>query len=145
MGRRASSGINVGQILGIAAAILGFLVAVFLLIRVVGADLIGGGGGGARGISAASELNISYYIENANSLRGNVYRVSGKVEETLKWTADRGRLISFKADGSGGSSLVPVLVPEQFSSTNIDRGDAFELVVRVDRGGLLVAEKIDQG
>lgn len=145
MGRRASSGISIGQILGIAAAILGFLVAVFLLIRVVGADLIGGGESGSRGLAAASELNLSNYIENANSLRGNVYRLSGKVEETLKWTADRGRLISFKAAGAGETSLVPILVPEQFSSTNIDRGDEFELVVRVDRGGLLVAEKIEQG
>jgi hypothetical protein len=36
------------------------------------------------------------------------------------------------------------LIPEKFSSTNIDRGAELTFVVRVDRGGLLVAEQIDQ-
>ena len=45
MPRRASSGINLGQILGIAAALLGFLVAAVLLIKLVANDLIGGSSG----------------------------------------------------------------------------------------------------
>ena len=146
MPRRASSGIKVGQVVGIGAAIVGFLVAAVLLIKVIAGDLIGAGGSGGRNLSNASELSLSTYMDNANSLRGNVYRVSGRVDQSLKWTADRGRLISLEASGTGsGATLVPVLIPEKFSSTNIDRGAELTFIVRVDRGGLLVAEEIDQG
>lgn len=146
MPRRASSGINLGQILGIGGAIIGFFVAAVLLVRVVGGDLLGGGGsgGGGKTIGNASELQITTYIDNANSLRGNVYKVSGKVEEILKYTPDRGRLITLDATGAGGTALIPVLVPESFSTLNIDRGSEFTFVVRVDRGGILIAEQIDQ-
>lgn len=147
MPRRASSGINLGQILGIGAALVGFLVAAVLLIRVVGGDLIGGGGSGSSGrdISHAASLPIGNYIDNSRSLGGNVYQFRGKVEETLKWTPDRGRLISVDATEGGANALLPVLVPETFSSLNIDRGAEFDFVVRVDRDGLLVAEAVDQG
>ena len=147
MPRRASSGINIGQILGIGAALVGFFVAAVLLIKVVAGDFLGGGGNGpgGRAVSNATELNINNYIDNSRSLGGNVYRFHGKVEETLKWTPDRGRLVSVDANGDGGSALLPVLIPETFSSINIDRGAEFDFVVRVDRDGLLIAEDISQG
>lgn len=147
MPRRASSGINIGQILGIGAALVGFFVAAVLLIKVVAGDFLGGGGDGSGGRAArnATELNIGNYIDNSRSLGGNVYRFHGKVEETLKWTPDRGRLVSVDANGDGGSALLPVLIPETFSSINIDRGAEFDFVVRVDRDGLLIAEGISQG
>lgn len=148
MPRRASSGINIGQILGICGALLGFLVAAVLLFKVVGNDLFSGGGskkGGSKTLGNASELQVDTYIDNGNSLRGNVYKVSGKVEEILKYTPDRGRLITLAAAGSGDNSILPVLVPETFSSVNIDRGSEFTFVVRVDRGGILIAEEIEPG
>ncbi|MCB1231062.1 MAG: hypothetical protein KDN19_12375 [Verrucomicrobiae bacterium] len=145
MPRRASSGISVGQILGIGAALIGFLVAAVLLFKVVASDFVGGSGGGGRGLAGASSLPIGSYIDNGRSLGGNVYRFRGKVEETLKWTPDRGRLISVDASEAGNNALLPVLVPETFSSLNIDRGAEFDFVVRVDRDGLLVAEDVDQG
>ncbi|MBL9154533.1 MAG: hypothetical protein JNK37_18785 [Verrucomicrobiales bacterium] len=149
MPRRASSGINLGQILGIAGAILGFIVAAVLLIRVVGGDFLGGSSGGGPGRSGgslgnASELQVATYIDNANSLRGNVYKVSGKIEEILKYTPDRGRLITVDATGGGETALLPVLVPETFSGVNIDRGAQFTFIVRVDRGGILIAEQVEQ-
>jgi len=144
MARRASSGINIGQIAGIAAAILGFLVVAALLIKVIGGDLLGGAGG--RGISKRNTamLDLNTFRENANSLRGNVYRISGKVEETLRWTPNKGRLISFTADDTMLSIPVPVLVPEKFSSVNIERGASMSMVVRVDREGMLEAESIEE-
>lgn len=146
MPRRASSGVNVGQIVGIAVAILGFLVIAALLIKVIAGDLIGDGGGGGSKASSGntSSLSLTTYRSNANSLRGNVYRVEGKVEETLRWTADRGRLISFEASDATETVPVPVLVPEDFSNINIERGTEMSMVVRVDRDGTLVAEAIDQ-
>ena len=146
MPRRASSGIKIGHVLAIGGAILGFLVAAALLIRVIAGDLIGGSGdGNGRQLSSANELQVDTFLNNANSLRGNVYRITGKVHQSLKWTPDRGRLISLDATGGGTNALVPVLIPEKFSSTNIDRGAEFTFIVRVDRGGLLVAETIEQG
>lgn len=142
MPRRASSGINIGQILGIAAALLGFLVAAVLLIKLVANDLIGGSSGsGGRSIAHAAALPVDTYMQNGRSLGGNIYKFHGKIEETHKWTPDRGRLISVDTS----QEILPVLIPETFSSINIDRGAEFDFVVRVDRDGMLVAEDISQG
>ncbi len=148
MPRRASSGINTGQIIGISAAVIGFLLAVVFMIKLAG-DMFGGGGGGGNSrngtvsFSDAAELRLDTYRDNANSLRGNVYKVTGIVEETLKWTPDRGRLISLDASSGTISLPVPVLIPETFSSVNIDRGAELSMVVRVGRDGTLVAEGIE--
>ena len=146
MPRRASSGANIGQIAGIAAAIIGFLLIAALLFKLIAGDMVGGGSGGGSGknSSNAATLNLMTYRDNGNSLRGNVYRIEGKVEETLRWTVDRGRLISFEASDSTMTIPVPVLVPEEFSNINIERGSQLVMVVRVDRDGTLVAEAIDE-
>jgi hypothetical protein len=146
MARRASSGINIGQIAGIAAAILGFVVIAALLFKLIAGGLLSDGGGkssGKRSGANATQLNLSTYRTNGNSLRGNVYRVEGRVEETLRWTPDRGRLISFEADDATEIMPVPILVPEDFSNVNIERGNQMAMVVRVDRDGTLVAESIE--
>lgn len=139
MARRASSGISVGHVVGIAAAIIGFFAIAFMLYRIVAND--GGGGGGSH--SSAVALNVAEYLKNANSLRGNVYRVKGTIEERLKWTPDRGRLVSLDIDDGETSSPVPVLIPQEFSHVNIDRGVDMAFVVKVGRDGLLIAESVD--
>ncbi|MEM7699263.1 MAG: hypothetical protein AAF236_12775 [Verrucomicrobiota bacterium] len=144
MPRRASSGVNVGQIAGIGIAVLGFLVIAALLIKVVAGDLLGGSGSGSSGsVSSAAPLELETYRTNGNSLRGNVYRIEGRVEETLRWTPDRGRLISFEASDGIATVPVPVRVPETFSHINIERGSEMEMTVRVERDGLLIAEAIE--
>lgn len=132
------------MIAGITAAVLGFFVVAALVARLIFGDMFGGGDDGGKPIGNASTLNLMTYRENANSLRGNVYSVGGRVEETLRWTPDRGRLISFEANDSTMSIPVPILVPESFSNINIERGSELDLVVRVDRDGTLVAEAIEQ-
>jgi hypothetical protein len=148
MPRRASSGINIGQIAGIAAAILGFVIIAALLVKLIAGGLFGEGAGGKsasrKSSGDAAPLNLLTYRDNGNSLRGNVYRVEGKVEETLRWTPDRGRLISFEAKDATETMPLPVLVPEDFSNLNIERGTELGMVVRVDRDGTLVAESIDE-
>ena len=131
-------GISGGQIIGIAAAVAGFLIAAFLMFKIVAGDLVSGG---TR--SAASNFDVADYTENSLSLRGNVYHVIGTVEERLKWTAERGRLISLEVTDDSGSSPVPILIPNDFNQINIDRGAEMGFTVRVDRGGLLIAEAID--
>ncbi len=141
MPRRASSGISIGQIIGISAAIAGFLVAAFLLYRIVGGGMLGSS---HANVGSAEELKLVDYLENANSLRGNVYRVAGTVEERIKWTPDKGRLISLDVSQGSTKSPVPVLVPDEFSQTNIERGAEMSFLVKVGQGGLLIAEKLDQ-
>jgi hypothetical protein len=144
MARRASSGINLGQIAGIAAALLGFLIVAALLVKLVAGDLLGGGDGGSKtGKGKATALNLVTYRDNGNSLRGNIYRVEGRVEETLRWTPDRGRLISLEARDESVTMPVPVRVPETFQSVNIERGSELTMLVRVDRDGTLVTEDIE--
>ncbi len=146
MPRRASSGINVGQIAGIAAAVLGFVVIAALLFKLIAGGLIGGGDSkpsSNRSSGKTSALSLNTYRTNGNSLRGNVYRIEGRVEETLRWTADRGRLISFEASDGTETLPVPVLVPEDFSNINIERGSEMVMVVRIDRDGTLVTESIE--
>ena len=133
-----------GQIAGIAVAILGFLVVAALLFKLIAGDMFGGGDTGRKHSTGnATLLNLATFRENAKSLRGNIYRIEGKVEETLRWTPDRGRLISFDADDSMISIPVPVRVPDDFSNVNIERGSPMSFVVRVDREGTLVVESID--
>ena len=139
MPRRANKRISVGQIVGIAAAVLGFFVAAFLMVRIVAGDFLGGGSK-----QSASEFQVGDYSQNGLSMAGNRYHVTGIVEERLKWTPDRGRLISLDVEDASGSSPVPVLVPDEFSQVNIDRGAQMGFTIRVDRGGMLVAEAIDE-
>ena len=142
MPRRASSGVNVGQMVGIAIAIIGFFVIAFLLIKLIAGDFIGSGPNGGRGGNATA-LSLTSYRENANSLRGNSYRIQGKIEEMLRWS-ESGRLISFEASDGARTIPVPVLVPADFRNVNLERGSEMSMIVRVDREGTLVAESIDR-
>lgn len=144
MSRRASSGIQIGQVIGIGVALLGFVAAAALIFRLVlGGWTSPGGNTGKRSARDAAMINLATYRDNANSLRGNLYRIDGKVEEMLRWTPDRGRLISLEAAEGGDVVSVPVLVPKSFDQVNLERGSDLHLVVRVDRDGTLVTEGID--
>lgn len=129
---------------GIAVAIIGFFVIAALLVKLIAGDIIGvGNSGGRSGGKNATLLSLSSYRDNANSLRGNIYQIEGKIEEMLRWS-EAGRLISFDASDGVTSIPVPVLVPAEFRNVNLERGLEMSMVVRVDREGTLVAESIDQ-
>ena len=83
----------------------------------------------------ATPLDVATYLENANSLRGNVYRIQGEVLNSLGWSPTKGRLI---AVGVGdGRQVVPVLVTTDFSHINIQRGQKFIFLLEVDDKGIL--------
>ena len=140
MPRRASSGISRGQIVGLSIVVLGICVVAFLLIRIMSGEILGGG----SKASSATVLSISDYLENANSLRGNVYQVSGVIEEQLKWTPENGRLFSLEANHGGDTTPIPIRVPQEFSTQNIDRGAEFRFIVEVGKDGLLIAQNIEK-
>jgi hypothetical protein len=83
----------------------------------------------------AAPLDVETYLENANSLRGNVYRIQGEVLNSLGWSPTKGRLIAVGVDD--GSKVVPVLVTTDFSHINIQRGQKFIFLLEVDDKGIL--------
>ena len=82
-----------------------------------------------------SSLDVKTYLENANSLRGNVYKMEGEVVNSLAWSATRGRLVAIKVEK--GDDVVPVLVTTNFNHINIQKGQRFIFLLEVDDKGIL--------
>ena len=84
---------------------------------------------------SAEELDAKTYLENANSLRGNVYKIQGEVVNALAWSPSSGRLIAVSVNK--GEDILPVLVTPQFSAVNIQKGQRFFFLLEVDDKGIL--------
>lgn len=87
-------------------------------------------------------LDIASYMENANSLRGNIYKVEGEVSNSLAWSPTAGRL--FAVDVDKGRDTIPVLVTAEFNHLNIQKGQKFFFVVEVDDKGLLRTKEVSK-
>ena len=83
----------------------------------------------------AAPLDVTTYLENANSLRGNVYKIQGEVLNSLGWSPTKGRLIAVGVDG--GKQVIPVLVTTSFSHINIQRGQRFVFLLEVGDKGIV--------
>lgn len=84
-----------------------------------------------------SPLPVEAYLQNANSLRGNRYRVDVTVANQLGWTPQKGRLYSMDLDNS--QEVLPLLIPAELNSINLQKGQRFTIEVEViDRGVLEV-------
>ncbi|MEO8353085.1 MAG: hypothetical protein ABI680_15245 [Chthoniobacteraceae bacterium] len=83
-------------------------------------------------------LPVIDYLENSNSLRGNVYKITGTISKSLAWSAVGGRLFAVEV----GDDVLPVVVPTQFNHLNIERGQRYVLKIRVGDKGILQAEDI---
>lgn len=85
-------------------------------------------------------LDVPAYLDNANSLRGNVYKISATVQTQLAWSASAGRLYSMETENGG--QLLPVLIPAEFNSMNIQKGQRYYLQIKVEDKGILKAQGI---
>ena len=85
-----------------------------------------------------SSLPIQDYLQNSNSLRGNVYKIEATITQSLEYSPTNGRLFSVEA---GGEEL-PVLVPPKFNSINIERGQRFFFKIEVSDKGILQAQDV---
>lgn len=85
-----------------------------------------------------SPLPVQDYLQNSNSLRGNVYKIDGTVSQALQWSATAGRLFSVDVNGD----VLPILVPPQFNSVNIERGQRFYFKIEVGDRGILKAQDV---
>ena len=85
-------------------------------------------------------LPVPAYLENSNSLRGNVYRVSGTIANQLGWSPATGRLYSIDIENSG--DVLPLLIPAAFNATNLQKGQRFTFEVEVGDRGILQAKNL---
>jgi hypothetical protein len=82
-------------------------------------------------------LDVLTYLENANSLRGNTYRVAGTVWNSLGWSPTAGRLFAVEAGAGKPGDLLPLLVPSALNHVNLQKGQRFVFEVEVVEGGVL--------
>ncbi len=85
-------------------------------------------------------LDVPAYLDNANSLRGNTYKVVGEISNSLAWSPTSGRLIAVDVE----DETLPVLVTAEFNAMNIQKGQKFLLVLEVDENGTLKTKSISQ-
>ena len=127
MARRASSSTHPAWI----------LVAAFLVLAAVGGGYILFGKA-SDPYRTLTPLPIQDYLQNSNSLRGNVYKLDAMISQSLQWSPTAGRLFSVEA----GGEVLPVLVPPQFNSVNIERGQRFYFKIEVGDHGILRVEDV---
>lgn len=128
MARRASSGISPGILIG---------VAVFVAVAFFGGKAMLGKK--SESITGA-KIDMTDVLENANQLRGNEYVIEGTVDEKLRWTPDRGQVVSLKV----GDEFVGVEIPSEFSDLNIEREQTYAIKVKFRQGGIPVATEINR-
>ncbi len=80
-------------------------------------------------------LDVKAYLDNANSLRSNVYKIEGEVRDSLAWSPTTGRLIAVSVNE--GTDVIPVLVTTNFNHINIQKGQKFIFLLEVDNHGIL--------
>lgn len=85
-----------------------------------------------------SALPVQDYLENSNSLRGNVYKIDGNVARSLAWSPTAGRLLSVEV----GDEVLPILVPAELKKENMERGQRYFFKIEVGEKGVLRAQDV---
>lgn len=133
MPRRASSSLHPGVIIGIIAAAVVAVMA--------GKNFIGKK---SSNLGDAQKLDIRDLLDNGNSLRGNEYLVEGKIDQKLRWTTDRGQVVSLRVNTPGGDELIGVEIPASFNNLNIEREQKYAFRVKFRQGGIPVATAVNR-
>lgn len=88
----------------------------------------------------APEFPVAEYLSTSSSLRGNAYRLTGSVLNSIAWSPQSGRLISVEPTGS--DSPIPIVVPATLGEINIQKGQRFHFLVEVRENGILYAKDL---
>jgi len=123
-----------------------WLIALIVLLAGGGAYFGLHQGGGDASLRTTEELDPQIYYNNANSLRGNTYKMDVEIDSALGNSATKGRLFSvlLKKDAKGGNSapeILPVLLPPDLGSLTIQKGQHYIMKVKVIENGLLKVEE----
>lgn len=137
MARRAKSSVSSSHIALIFGGLLLFIGGGWLLSRTTGSA-----GGGRSGGGNLSTLNVRDFMDGSSSMRGNTYRVRGRIDSREDdWPASDGRMFSISVEEDNMQTPLPLLVPPRFNGENIQRNQEYALKVNVNDSGVLVAEE----
>ncbi len=129
MSRRAQKGINpmIIALTGIIIALI-FVTIIFLLKTQ------------KNSIRSVNKFNVNDYIKEGSTLLGTEGIVTGTVNEKLRWTTNRGEVISLRVEEI--NQLIPILIPPTFRDLNISIGDRFTFRIEVGNSEVLTAKEI---
>lgn len=120
------------------------MLIVLVALLAVGGYWIFSQGGKEGSLRTVEELDPALYYNNANSLRGNTYRIDAEIDSALGNSPGKGRLFSvtLKNAAKGGAPVIlPVLVPPALGSLTIQKGQHYLMKVKVGDNGLLGVEE----
>ena len=86
-------------------------------------------------------LEVNVYMNNANSLRGNNYKVEGTIANLLSWNPDEGRLFSLEVLDPA-PYYIPIFVPPEFNDISLQKGQEYSFLVHVKDKGILNAKDL---
>jgi hypothetical protein len=129
MPRRASSSVHPWWAAGVALLLIAALVGGWLLYKKA-----------SDPYRTLTSLDVPAYLQNANSLRGNVYKVQVVIGTQLAWAPIQGRLYSVET--SDGADILPVMIPAEFNSVNIQKGQRYFFQIEVGDKGILRVQDI---
>ena len=124
MARRASSSVNPWWVGGVIILVLAGMAGGWALYKNV-----------SDPYRTLTPLDVSAYLDNANSLRGNVYKLDAMVDTQLAWAPLEGRLYSVEVNGR--NDILAVLIPAAFNSMNIQKGQHYFFKLEVGDKGVL--------
>ena len=127
MARKRKSPPRAGWIIGLFTVGILFFAAIYLL-----------GSKDSNPARTTPPLDVASYLANANSLRGNIYKLQGTVAESLAWSPDSGRLIAVQTE----DDIIPILVTPDFNGMNIQKEQQLEFILEVDEKGILRTRKV---
>jgi hypothetical protein len=110
----------------------------FVLVAAVVAGAIAGGwalkGKVSDPFRTLAAFPVADYLQNSNSLRGNVYKIEALVGDQLGF-ANNSRLISVEV----GGEPVSIIIPPELRDLNVQKGQRLLLKVEVGDKGILKA------
>ena len=97
-------------------------------------------------LRTVEDLNPDIYYEDANSIRGNTYKLDAEIDSFLGTSPTKGRLfsvniISNPKNADTTHTMLPILVPIQQSNLSIQKGQHYLLKLNVGDDGLLTGEE----
>ena len=120
------------------------LVVLLGVVALAGYFLMSQGGAGESSLRTTEELDPSLYYDNANSLRGNTYKIDAEIDSALGNSPSKGRIFSvvLKKDAKSGAPIVlPILIPVELGALTIQKGQHYIMKVKVIENGLLKVEE----
>ena len=119
----------------VSALKIGAVALVLVLFGLGGGALLPKWGGRFRSLE---KLNPSDYYENANSLRGNTYQLEGSIGNSLGWNPKKGRLFGLSVRSTERDWVLPILIPSELQTLNIQKNQKYLAKVKVDDQGILL-------